>query len=319
MGGAWSNESLKPVSPARGIWGEYGDQRLGIPLIVDILNDYGLAATFFVDAFTDDQGYDGQTEPVCQYLLDRGQDVQLHIHPNKKHYGMKMRGEPYPMEDNFAGLSADQQLALLQEGTERMTQWTGLRPAAFRAGNMGASEQTLKQLAKVGIRVDSSYTFGSRFCRFEHTDPFNGSKWYDDVLELALSGFYQPKIPPLRPTKKVDPVGVSFGECRDAISAICGAGADAVLILHSFSLFKWRNSQFDGGRINRIVKRRFRETCRWLAEHAAKYPCQTFKEVAAAVDAGIYQAREVPPCHLGRPIRALIRKGVQGWNNVYWT
>src|SRR5262245_48992154 len=86
MGGAWRDARLKPVPPARAIWGEYGDQRLGIPLIVQILNEFGLAGTFFVDAFTEEQGFVGQTERVCQYLLDEGHDVQLHIHPNKKHY-----------------------------------------------------------------------------------------------------------------------------------------------------------------------------------------------------------------------------------------
>ena len=76
MGGAWRDERLKPVTPARAIWGRFGDQELGIPLLVKTLDENGLKGTFFVDAFTDDQGYPGQMEPVCHYLLDRGHDVQ---------------------------------------------------------------------------------------------------------------------------------------------------------------------------------------------------------------------------------------------------
>ena len=30
----------------------------------------------------DEQGYPGEGERICHYLLDHGQDVQLHIHPN---------------------------------------------------------------------------------------------------------------------------------------------------------------------------------------------------------------------------------------------
>lgn len=319
MGGAWGDDRLKPVPPSRAIWGEYGGLKLGIPLIVDILEEHGLRATFFVDAFTEEQGFEGCTQPVCEYLLDRGQDVQLHIHPNKKHYAMKMRGLAHPFADNIADLPPIDQLALLQEGSERLERWTGRPTAAFRAGNMGASEETLAQLANAAIRIDSSYTFSGADCRFDRRQPYNGSKWYGDVLELALSGFYQPRLPALHPAKKLDPVGICFSECRNTIQSVCGAGADAVLILHSFSFFKWRNSQYDGGRLNRIVARRFRNLCRWLSEHASKYPCQTFSEVWSAVMDGTYEARNVRPCRFRNVGRSYIRKAVQCWNHLYWT
>jgi hypothetical protein len=322
MGGAWrGNGKLRPVPPLRAVWGEYGNDKLGIPLIVEILRRHGLAGTFFVEAFIEEQGYPGETERICQYLLDHGQDVQLHIHPNHKHFGLKRQGRPYPFTDYMADLGPEGQLALLQEGSERIHRWTGRRPVAFRAGNMGASEDTLAQLSALGIRIDSSYTFpyaGGRCC-FSPQEPYNGSKWYGDVLELALSGFSQRKLPLLHSAKKVDLMGISFAECRDAIQAICGAGAETVVILHSFSLFKSRNVQYDGGRLNRIVARRFRRTCNWLAEHAEQYPVRTLGELAAAVEAGQYEAKAVAPCKLDRPVRAVVRKAVQAWNNLYWT
>jgi valyl-tRNA synthetase len=95
--------------------GQFGRQRLGLPLIVDILESAGLAGTFFVDPFTEEQGFEGQTEPICAYLLDRGQDVQLHIHPNHWHFGLKRRGLPHKQCDDLADLSAEEQFALLRE------------------------------------------------------------------------------------------------------------------------------------------------------------------------------------------------------------
>ncbi len=319
MGGAWQNPSLKPVTPARAIWGEYGEQRLGLPLIVEILQQYGLAATFFVEAFTDEQGYPGEMERCCVYLLDHGQDVQLHIHPNHKHYGLHQQGQPHPRTDAIADLSAEAQRALLQEGAQRIARWTGRPPAAFRAGNMAGSEETLKQLETLGILIDSSYTFpyAGGQCRFDAQKPFNGSRWYGGVLELALSGFHQPNWPGLHPAKPLDLVGISFQECRNAIKLICGAGADAVLILHSFSLFKVRDVQYAGGRLNRIVARRFRRLCRWLAREETP-PVQTFDQLARALRDGTYEARELTPCRLAHP-RALLRKAVQAWNTPYWT
>jgi hypothetical protein len=294
---------------------------LGLPRIVEILQSRGLAATFFVEAFTDEQGYPGEMEQACHYLLDHGQDVQLHIHPNHFHFGLQRQGKPYPKTDYMADLGPAEQQALLAEGCRRLEQWTGRKPVAFRAGNMGASEETLEQLAAVGIPIDSSYTFpylGGQ-CRFRTGSLYNGSRWYGGVLELALSGYRQIGLPGRRSAKPLDLQGVSFEECRSAIRQIWAAGADAVVILHSFSLFKVRNQQYDDGRPDRIVTRRFRRLCDWLTGSAGTHPpVATFSQLAEAMRSGVYRAADVPPCRLTHP-RALVRKAVQAWNHLYWT
>ena len=318
MGGAWGDATLKPVPPARGVWGKYGPRELGLPWIVEILEHSGLAATFFVESFMEDQGYPGEGERICHYLLDHGQDVQLHIHPNHRHYGLKQRGLPAPFTDNIADLGPADQLALLCEGSDRVRRWAGRRPVAFRAGNMAASEDTLRQLETAGIPIDSSYTlpYAGRQCRFSADQLYNGSKWYGQTLEMALSGFCQPIVSEMGRSKPLDLMGISFEECRNAIRLIRGAGADAVMILHSFSLFKVRNVQYDGGSPNRIVARRFRRLCEWLA--AERLPVRTFSDLAAAIADKTYQAKHVPPCRLAHP-RAIVRKAVQAWNNLHWT
>jgi hypothetical protein len=320
MGGAWGNPALRPVPPARGMMGEYGGRRLGVPLISQTLNESGLAATFFVETFAEEQGHPGQTEPLCRLLLDRGQDVQLHIHPWYRFYGLRRRGLPAPLTDQFAELTAEQQSELLALGAERIARWTGQAPVAFRAGNMSASEETLKRLPAAGIRIDSSYTFpfAGGQCRFSPADPYNGSRWYSEVLELGLSGFLLPPLPGESRAKPLDLVGISFEECRDAIRRICAAGADACLILHSFSLFKVRNVQYEGGRPNWIVTRRLRRLCEWLARHADEFPTYTFSQLARAIAEKQYTAKAVPPLRLSGA-RALVRKAVQAYNNLYWT
>jgi hypothetical protein len=322
MGGAWADPAVIPcVPPSRAIMGEYDGRAMGLPLICDILARHGLGASFFVEAFIEEQGYPGEGERVCHYLLERGQDVQLHIHPNHKHFDLHRRGLPCSRSDQIAELPPHEQRALLEEGRDRMEEWTGRRPAAFRAGNMGASEQTLDQLAAVGIRIDSSYTFpyvGGQ-CRFADRELYNGSKWYGDVLEVSLSGFQQMKLPGLRPAKPLDLVGISAGECRAAIESICDTGADAVMILHSFSLMKVRDKQYNGGRLNRIVTGRFERLCRWLGEQRGSLPTRTFDDLGDALAQGGYAARAVPPVTLKRPMRALVRKSMQLFNNVYWT
>lgn len=318
MGGAWDDPKLRPVPPSRAMMGRYGERNLGVPLITDILRQHGLAATFFVEAFAEEQGYPGQTEPVCQYLLDRGQDVQLHIHPNHRHFALMRQGQPYQFTDQFADLPREQQLELMTAGAARLERWTGKLPVAFRAGNMGASLATLELLPLVGIGIDSSYTFpfAGKQCRFPCGEPYNGSRWYGPVLELALSGFCLPRLPGEKPAKPLDLVGVSFEECRDTICRTSEAGADSVLLLHSFSLFKVRNVQYDGPRPNRIVSRRLRRLCEWLANNSARFPTRTLSELSEAVARGEYWAKAATPPRLSGA-RAMVRKLVQVYNSIY--
>jgi len=320
MGGTRENPSLRPVPPSRAVMGEYGERQLGLPLMCEILGEADLTATFFVEPFADEQGHPGEMERPCRLLVDHGQDVQLHVHPNHWHYGLKQQGRPFDFTDCFAECAPEEQQHLLDEGCDRLQRWTGRRPVAFRAGNMGASEESLEHLAAAGIRIDSSYAFpyAGGQCRFRPGQPYNGSRWYGDVLEVALSGFTQPRFPGLHRSKPLDVGGISFAEMRRAIERITGAGADACLILHSFSLLKVRNVQYDGGRPDRIVTRRFRRLCRWLEAHRDTLPTYTFSDLARAVDEGRYEARSAPPPRLSLG-RALVRKAVQAYNRPYWT
>jgi hypothetical protein len=320
MGGAWGDPSLKPVSPRLGMMGEYGGESYGLPLICDILSRNNLKATFFLEPFNDDLGWPGETEPVAHYLMEQGQDVQLHVHPNHVHYGLHQAGTPGKKTDQMADLDVKWQRELIVRGADLIESWTGIRPIAFRAGNMGASEQTLLALQEAGLWIDSSYTFpyvGGQ-CLFEENQRYNGSKWYGDVLEVALSAFDQARFPGLHPSKPVDLMGSSFEECRDVARMICDAGADAVPILHSFSLFKVRDKQYNGGKLNRVVTRRFERFCQWMDEHREQYPPRTFTEFGQLVREKGYQPKAVPPCTINKPLRALTRKVVQGINNFYW-
>lgn len=320
MGGAFEDSRLRPVPPSRAVMGEYGDRKMGLPLITEILRENGLAATFFMEVFSEEQGYPGEAQRACQLLLDCGQDIQLHIHPCYYYYSRHARKLPYPATDDMSDLTPAQQRELLAEGCRRLVKWTGKAPEAFRAGNMGLREEDLANLSAEGITIDSSYTFpyAGGQCHFSGANPYNGSRQYGGVLELALSGFLQPRIPGLAKAKPLDLMGISFRECRDSIRRICRADADAVLILHSFSLFKVRNVQYDGGRPNRVVINRFRRLCRWLSDNRDEFPAYTFSGLARAIADKQYKANAVAPCRISGPT-PLIRKAVQAYNRWYWT
>lgn len=95
IGGAFSDPKLKPVGNEKRIFGKIGDKTYGIPLIMDIADADKIPTTFFVEVLNKHHFGEAETREVCKYILDRGHDVQLHLHPNYLTFG-RSSGEGIP-------------------------------------------------------------------------------------------------------------------------------------------------------------------------------------------------------------------------------
>ena len=81
MGGAWDNAGTGPLPVATTVFGQNGSGKYGIELIMDLLEEQGFRATFFVEVFCSYLlGFD-EVGRVFKCIGDRGHDVQLHLHP----------------------------------------------------------------------------------------------------------------------------------------------------------------------------------------------------------------------------------------------
>src|SRR5262249_9947453 len=93
MGGAWDNAALRPVPAERHIYCHIGGKDNGIGWICDELERHKFRATFFAEVFCSLVFGVDATRSWCQYLLQHGQDVQLHTHLNYYYYAKK-QGSP---------------------------------------------------------------------------------------------------------------------------------------------------------------------------------------------------------------------------------
>jgi hypothetical protein len=251
---------------------------------MDVADAYGVPLTFFVEVLNKHYFGEGESRGVCEYILERGHDVQLHLHPNWLNFN-----EPHPgrlrYKDAMAGYSLERQTALIAEGKALMAGYCGRPPLAFRAGNFGADRNTLEALRANGIRIDSSYTraYASR-CGRMVDEPLNDAVEIEGVLELPVTSFIE-TIPLRGPRfKPLDLNGVSLSETTALLEHAyrCQSPMHVTVILHSFSLLKAKDVQYRECGIRRYVLKRLAGLCKYLRDHDDKVACLSLTQLHAS-------------------------------------
>ena len=320
MGGAWETPQRRPVPPERAILGKIGSSYYGTPLIMDILEQHGLRATFFIEVLASHVVPRPQLAEAYGDIAHRGHDPQLHLHPVYHYYylfqqGKISREQLPPRMDLIGSLPLEKQLELLRAGTTLFREFVGRNPVAFRAGCFGASSSTLSALSQLGFRYDSSFNaaFLGSSCLMDSGRPVN-TPWQDGGLwEVPITNF-ETGFWKLRGFKPLDVGAVSLLEMQRVLAQAERLRMGAVVFLmHSFTLFKKADAQFQALRPDRLVIRRFRELCKFLADNSQRMKVVTFADrpefaslssPASTPSAGTL----LPSC----------RKVVQGINRAHW-
>lgn len=317
MGGAWTNPGFEPVDAERAILGKIGDEYYGTPRLMDILEESGLRATFFIEVLATQVVPQAQLAEAYRQIVARGHDPQLHLHPVYHFYHLfregKIRKDELPANMDLIGRHPlPKQVELLQQGCELFRQFTGRSPVAFRAGCYGGGSSTLAALEKVGIAYDS--TFNARHlggnCSINGMGPTNtpwraGGVWEVPVTNFA-TGFWK-----MRSLKPLDIGAVSLAEMRRVLRQAEQDGiSPVVFIMHSFTLFKKADVQFRQLKPDWLVMRRFRELCRFLGRHSERFRVRTFGEQPEFCEAA---QRRIPSAGSLLPA---CRKLVQGLNRL---
>ncbi|MEM9310918.1 MAG: hypothetical protein AAGA34_05665 [Pseudomonadota bacterium] len=246
---------------ARSIAGAVGDGGAGIPYQLRTLAKAGQAAVFFVDPMPALVWGTAAIEDVVGPILEAGQDVQLHLHTE----WLAVAGDRNPLTSRRTGtnlfeFSYDEQCELIDYARTQLIAAGAPAPMAFRAGNYGANDDTLRALSQLGIAYDTS-----------HCPALPGAS------RLTLGP--QDREPILRHGVTEVPVGsigalgdggqrhgqitaLSLSEMRAAIRHARDTGRETLtLVSHSFELFNRRTLT-----VNRIVRRRFDGLCEFLRD-----------------------------------------------------
>lgn len=234
------------------------------------LREHGLKACFFVDpmpAMT--YGLD-PIRRIVDTVLDAGQEVQLHIHPNWTAARAGDRGR-VEVRHELNDYRYAEQLALIAGAAALLEAAGAPRPVAFRAGSYAADDDTLAALAEVGFAYDSSHNGA---CQPWPSRVGLPARWIAPVkrgvVEVPVTLIED--APGRLRTAQI--CALSQGEMRAALEHAAANGHAAVtLVSHSFEL-----ANREGTRPNAIHVRRFDALCRTLARMRDVLPTVHFAD-----------------------------------------
>lgn len=267
------------------IWAEAQGRGYGIGWQMDLLDRHGLKGVFFLDPMPALVHGADFLRPIVGAIVGRGHEVQLHIHSEWLAWA-----EESPVGDrrgrNIGDFALADQIVLLTLAKRLLEEAGAPAITAFRAGNFGANDDTLRALAAIGITWDSSVNpaYLGRECGISVDPAQIAATRHLGVGEMPVSGIAD-RPGRFRPAQIC---AMSAAEMRAGLRHAAREGHDAFCVVtHSFELLS-RDRQ----RPNGAVIARFESLCR----EAARLP--------TVHGAGF---NDLPADLADRPVRALTR------------
>lgn len=229
----------------------------GIRYIMDMCENYGVKALFFVDiAAAWDYG-DEKIKQVVKEIKDRGHDIGIHIHPD--HMADKKR--LFLSEYNW-----EEQTEIIKQCTKWYENVTGELPKSFRAGKYSANLDTLKIISQLGYTYDFSYFKGQKWCGIQENIAGIYPKKVEGIYEIPVTVFNSFEVAGIVRYDKID-VNMNFHELKRVMKRIEKSvdGTIVVLFLHSFSFLNWRKNP-SNPTVNKHAIRKFEKSLKLICD-----------------------------------------------------
>ena len=234
----------------------------GVAHKLNLLNRHGQKAVFFVDPMPALIWGVAAIEDIVGPIIAAGQDVQLHCHTE----WLVLVGNANPLSSkatgrNLADFTFEDQCAIIDYARTTLIAAGAPAPVAFRAGNYGADDNTLRALVSLGIAYDSSHCpamVGDSACRIRLGPEVRDPLEYLGLIEVPVGtigtmGGGQ---------RHAQITALTLSEMLAAIAHARDAGRESfTLVSHSFELINRRKLA-----ANRVVRHRFTRLVKALAE-----------------------------------------------------
>ncbi len=245
---------------ARSFAGKTDAGDFGAPWMMRVMNQHDVKGIFFIDPMPTLCGGGDYVKQMVDSVLSHGHDVQLHAHTEWLQW-VPDRGVSPEKSANIKNFTLQEQVDILGEASALLMAAGAPKPSAYRAGNFGANDDTIRALAQLGFVWDSSFSAG-------YTDKgCNITLSRDTIDPVVLHGLIEiPVSALLEPNSGIRPAqicAISFAEMKKALAAAHAQAASHFMIVsHSFEMLTR-----DRLRPSPIVARRFENLCAFLGHN----------------------------------------------------
>lgn len=246
----------------RSITGRTPTGDVGVGYQMDVFEKNGLKGVFFVDPMPALVMGESIIQDIVGPIVERGHDVQLHMHTEWLAFAKESPVEGR-VGSNIKDFSLEDQAALIGYAAGVLVNAGAPQPVAFRAGNYGASDDTLRALALNGIKYDTSFCPGiaQSQCAISLSRNITEAVEHCGVVEVPIGAIKA------RGEKRrhAQITALSSHEMMNALRHAEKIGRDSYSIVsHSFEMMaRDRYSK------NEIVRRRFERFCQDLSEQVS--------------------------------------------------
>lgn len=232
------------------IFGDFGNggRPAGIGLHMDLLEHFGFRGCFFVDVLMEFEHGQAALERTLGAILERGHEVELHVHPEHLQGSRDPRAERAGAGLYGGRVWEDRELfgRLIELSADLFERRVGRPPVAYRAGGFRVFDVQLEVLAEHGIRIDSSIQpyFNSRVSDWMRmrTQPFR----VGGVLEAPPTYLVLNEKPGEWETRALAP-NSHLGDPVSCLPAPPGGPPRVTtFVSHSFQLLQRRESDAPG-------------------------------------------------------------------------
>lgn len=279
-----------------------GGREQGLGFLLDTFAEYGVAATFFVEALQSLYFGDAPMGRVVEQLLRADQDVQLHLHPCWRSFrdgdwrAMPPGSRP---DDDCDGMNAAELRDAIADGLDALARIGVPSVVAMRTGNLRADRGVYRAMADCGIPVASN--IGMALVR--PADPAlrlrGGRRRIEGVLEAPVLTYTHFALGPLRYDRLLTTTATSARETEALLRRAHAAGVPTVVLLtHPFEFIKGDRLHPERLAANRINQRRLRGVCAFVADHPHMFEAVSFADAAP----GWLAQPDVPAPDLRAPV-----------------
>lgn len=284
--------------------GRVGDQSFGVGWLMERMSAYGIKGVFLIDPMPALVHGPEIVERMVHPILSAGHDVQVHIHTEWLQWA---RDSPVEGRTgrNIGDFSLQDQVKLIAWARDALVHAGAPSPVAFRAGNFGANDDTLRALDIVGLRWDSSFNpaYANDECQISLSPDLVDPVPVGRVIEVPVAGIYDWP-------GRFRPAQICALSATEMVQALNHATANRahsfVVVTHSFEMLS-RDRQ----RPNRAVMKRHEALCKAIGTHPHIRPA-TFAELPAPSP---HRAHETAKRLPANPIRTGARIGEQAYSH----